>query len=213
LNNFNHVVDSAAVRAKFGISRDAFVIGHVGRFDKQKNHTFLVEIAAEVAKQEPKMRLLLVGDGPLRSQIEQRVNQRGLADQVIFAGVQPNVPQLMLGGMDAFLLPSLHEGLPIVGIEAQAAGLPLILSDVITEEVDQVKPLIQRISLSQPASEWAEAILVLPNIASVLSPSEALMLVENSHFNIQISLKQLAKIYQIQTTQQQKALTKTYTDE
>ena len=195
LKDFNHLVDSATVRAKFGIPRDAFVIGHVGRFEKQKNHTFLVEIAAEVAKQEPKMRLLLVGDGPLRSQIEQRVNQMGLADLVIFAGVQPNVPQLMLGGMDAFLLPSLHEGLPVVGIEAQAAGLPFILSDVITEEVDQVKPLIKRLSLSQCASEWAKAVLESPSLKSLYPQAESLTSMENSPFNIAYSVQDLTKIY------------------
>jgi glycosyltransferase involved in cell wall biosynthesis len=214
LTSFREPLDAIALRTELGIPANAFVIGHAGRFEKQKNHVFLLEIAVEVVKREPKMYLLLLGQGSLRAEIEQKAIDLGLGDRIIFAELRSDVPRVMLGVMDLFLLPSLHEGLPVVGIEAQAAGLPFILSDVITEEVDLVKPLIQRISLSQPASEWAEAILVLRNIASVISPSEALMLVENSHFNIQISVKQLAKIYQIQTTQQQKALTtKTSTDE
>ena len=195
LTKFNHVVDSAAVRAEFGIPADAFTIGHVGRFDRQKNHEFLVEIAAEVAKREPKMRLLLVGEGPLRSRVEEKVKQMGLADQVIFAGTQPNVPQLMLGAMDVFLLPSLHEGLPVVGIEAQAAGLPFILSDAITEEVDRVKPLIHRISLSQPASVWAKTILSAKNTVSNITQADSLALLENGLFNIACSIDSLTKIY------------------
>ena len=195
LTKFNQLVDSAAVRAEFGIPADAFTIGHVGRFDEQKNHEFLVEIAAEVAKREPKMRLLLVGEGPLRSQVEQKVKQMGLADRVIFAGGQPNVPRLMLGAMDVFLLPSLHEGLPVVGIEAQAAGLPFILSDVITEEVDRVKPLIQRISLSQPASVWAKTILSVRDAILRISQANSLAILENSEFNISCSVNSLTNIY------------------
>lgn len=195
LTKFNHVVDSVAVRAEFGIPADAFTIGHVGRFDRQKNHEFLVEIAAEVAKREPKMRLLLVGDGPLRSPVEEKVKQMGLTDLVIFAGVQPNVPRLMLGAMDVFLLPSLHEGLPVVGIEAQAAGLPFILSDVITEEVDRVQPLIHRISLSQPASVWAKTILSARNTVSNITQADSLALLENGQFNIACSIDSLTKIY------------------
>ena len=195
LTKFNNVVDSAAVRAEFGIPADAFTIGHVGRFQEQKNHKFLIEIAAEVAKREPKMRFLLMGDGPLRSQVEQKVKQMGLANQIIFAGVQPQIPRLMLGAMDVFLLPSLHEGLPVVGLEAQAAGLPFILSDVITEEVDLVKPLIHRISLSQPASVWANTILSLRNTVSNITPAHSLALLENSKFNIACSINSLTKIY------------------
>lgn len=194
-------IDAAAIRTQLGIPADAFVIGHVGRFVLQKNHKFLLEIAAEIAKREPTMRLLLIGEGILRPDIEQKVLEMNLRDRVIFGGVRSDVPHLMRGAMDVFLLPSLHEGLPVVGIEAQAAGLPFILSDTITEEVARVKPLIQRISLSQPPSDWAEAILALRKSASVLSPSEALMLLENSHFNIQISVKELSKIYHIQTTE------------
>lgn len=195
LNPFRNIVDSVAVRAEFGIPADAFVIGHVGRFCEQKNHVFLVDIAAEVAKREPKMRLLLVGDGSLRPGIEQKVVQMGLADRVIFAGGRSDVPRLMLSAMDVFVLPSLYEGLPVVGIEAQAAGLPLILSDVITEEVDQVKPLVRRISLSQPAFVWADAVLAARNTTSDISQADILPVLENSLFNIAYAMKTLKKTY------------------
>ena len=195
LTPFQNCVDPIAVRAELDIPPDAFVIGHVGRFFEQKNHVFLVDIAAEVARREPKMFLLLVGGGSLWSAIEQKVNQAGLADRVVFAGVRPDVPRLMVGAMDVFLFPSLSEGLGIVLIEAQSAGLPCIVSDAVPKEADVVKPLIRRISLSQPASAWAEAILAARDAAPTITQPEAMTIMEKSPFNIQTSVKQLEVVY------------------
>lgn len=195
LTPFQELVNSVALRFELGIPADAFVIGHVGRFEEQKNHEFLLDIAVEVAKREPRMRLLLVGDGPLRLDIERKVDQVGLVDHVVFAGLRPDVPRLMMGAIDVFVLPSFHEGLPLVGIEAQAAGLPFILSDVITEEADVVKSLVRRLFLSQPASVWAEAILTTREAGPEITQAEALMLVEQSSFNIQTGVKDLEKLY------------------
>jgi glycosyltransferase involved in cell wall biosynthesis len=196
LTSFQAPVDAVAVRSELGIPKDAFVIGHVGRFDPQKNHVFLLDIAAEVAKREPKMRLLLVGVGSLRSDIEKKIAQLGLSDRVIFAGSRPDVPRLMRGAMDVFVLPSLYEGLGLVLVEAQAAGLSCIFSDVIPEEADVVKPLVKRISLSESASTWAEAVLTAPNNASTLTRIDALNIVEKSAFNIEIGVKKLVKAYE-----------------
>jgi glycosyltransferase involved in cell wall biosynthesis len=195
LTPFRAPVDPAAVRAELDIPPDAFVVGHVGRFTEQKNHTFLVDIAAEVATREPRMCLLLVSDGPLRPAIEQKVAQMGLADRVVLAGLRSDVPRLMLGAMDVFVLPSFYEGLPIVGIEVQAAGLPFVLSDVITEELDTVKPLVRRMPLSQPASAWAEMILAARNAGPGITQPKALALVEQSSFNIRTVVKDLEKFY------------------
>ena len=195
LKPFREPVDARTIRAELGIPADAFVISHVGRFVAQKNHLFLLEIAAEVAKREPKMRMLLLGEGSLRPEIEQKAIELELGDRIIFAGNRSDVPRLMLGAMDAFILPSLHEGLPVVGIEAQAADLPFILSDIITEEVDRVKPLIHRISLSQPASVWAQEILLVKNKISNISQADSLAILENSKFNIACSVDSLTKIY------------------
>ncbi|MCP6758885.1 MAG: glycosyltransferase family 1 protein [Fischerella sp. CENA71] len=188
-------IDVVDLRVKFDIPADAFVIGHVGRFYKQKNHQFLIEIFAEVAKREPRAYLLLVGEGPLRPTIEQQVMQLGLGKQVIFLGRRSDVPQLMITAMDVFLLPSLSEGLPMVGIEAQAAGLPLILSDVITDEVNQIKPLIQKISLSQPVKVWTNAVLATRNFKARITQTDTVAVLENSEFNISYSIKALTKIY------------------
>jgi glycosyltransferase involved in cell wall biosynthesis len=193
INPFQESIDSMAVRHEFGIPEDAFVVGHVGRFYEQKNHNFLMDIAAEVVKQEPKTRFLLVGDGPLLPSIKRKVIQLGLKDNVIFAGVRSDIPRLMLGAMDVFLFPSLYEGLGLVLIEAQAAGLPCIFSDVIPEEVDVVKPLIQRISLKEPVSNWAN--IVINTKTQHTNQLEAFTIIVNSFFNIKISNKSLQKFY------------------
>jgi glycosyltransferase involved in cell wall biosynthesis len=195
LTPFHDVVDPIAVRAELGIPEDAFVIGHVGRFVTVKNHTFIVDIASEVAQREPKLYLLLVGDGPLRPDIEQKVAQMGLCDRVIFAGIRSDVHRLMLGAMDVFLFPSLYEGMGNVRLEAQAAGVYCVVSDTVPEEGDVVKPLVQRMSLSQPACQWAEAILAAKEADPGITQAEALRLVEQSSFNIQTTVKDLQKRY------------------
>lgn len=194
LNPFINYVDPVTVRSEFGMPADAFVVGHVGRFDEQKNHGFILEIAFEVAKREPNMYLLLIGQGSLQPDIKHKALQMGLGDRVIFAGSRPDVAYLMLGVMDAFLLPSLYEGLPLVLLEAQAAGLPCIFSDTIPEEINVVKPLIHRLSLSQPASKWAEVVLSQRNIELISQP-DALKILKNSPFCIEKSMQNLQNIY------------------
>jgi glycosyltransferase involved in cell wall biosynthesis len=173
---FRATVDPVAVRAGLGIPADALVVGHVDRFREVKNHTFLVDIAVELAKREPRMRLLLIGDGPLRPAIERQAKKGGVGEKIFFAGVRSDISRLMLGAMDVFVLPSLHEGLPIVGIEAQAAGLPFILSDVVSEETDVVDSLVRRLSLSQPASAWAEEIVAMKRFPPPVAQQNAVRL-------------------------------------
>ncbi len=192
---FRNAINPAEVRAEFGIPEDAFVIGHVGRFETQKNHHFLVEIAAEIAKREPNMRLILMGVGSLRPQIEAKVTRMGLADRVIFGGSRPDIPRLMRGIMDVFLCPSLYEGLCLVAIEAQSAGLPCIFSDVIAEEADIVKPLIQRVSLSETTAYWSEVVLANKTNQPFITKLDALDILAKSVFNIEVSLQQLTKFY------------------
>ena len=195
LESFRCSVVYNTARTQLGLPEDAFVIGHVGRFVEVKNHGFLIQVLLELVKHEPKTYLLLVGDGPLRSAIEQQVTQAGLVDRVVFAGSRSDVPYLMLSAMDAFLFPSLYEGLGLVLIEAQAAGLACILSDVVPEEADIVKPLVYRLSLLQPAAVWAEAVLATRNVEPVIAPTAALEIVQKSVFNISRSVEQLEQIY------------------
>ncbi len=195
LTPFHLSVEPTEIRSDLGIPQDAFVIGHVGNFTEQKNHAFLLKVAAEIARHEPKMRLLLVGDGPLRPSIERQVAQAGISSQLIFTGFRGDVPRLMLGAMDAFIFPSLFEGLGIVLLEAQAAGLPCIFADVVPEEADVIPILLQRLPLTQPPAIWAEAVLKTINQAPPVTQREALAIMENSHFNIFSRINELENIY------------------
>lgn len=148
---------SKAVLKELGILEETFVVGHVGRFFEQKNHTFLIDIFKEIHLRNEKSVLLLVGDGELRKDIEAKVTSLGLENHVIFAGVRNNVHEL-LQAMDVFVFSSLYEGLGIVLIEAQAAGLPCFASDIMPEECE-VTNLLNRISLTEPADVWADIVL------------------------------------------------------
>ncbi|MEO1186390.1 MAG: glycosyltransferase [Cyanobacteria bacterium J06636_27] len=192
---FHQSVNSREVRTELGIPDNAFVVGHVGRFYKQKNHEFLLKIFAEILNREPQAYLLLLGEGSLRENIEQQAVEMGISNRVIFAGVRADVPRLMIGAMDVFILPSFHEGLPVVSIETQAAALPLILSDVITNELEKVAPLVQQISLSQPAPVWADAAVAVRDSTIKVTQTDSLAVLENSEFDIDYSIELLTKTY------------------
>ena len=134
------------------------VIGNASRFDFQKNHDFLVDVFAEIHKRQPESILLLVGEGDLQADIQEKVNNLALTDCVRFLGLRADVPQL-LQAMDVFVLPSRFEGLPVVAIEVQAAGLKMFMSDAITQEAAITNNLVEFIPLEQGAQVWAEKIL------------------------------------------------------
>ena len=132
------------------------LIGHVGRFDAQKNHQFLIEVMAKLVAKHPDYRLLLVGTGDLEARIREKVNQMGLNEFVIFAGTRADVP-CILQAMDLFLFPSLMEGLSLSMVEAQCAGLPCVVSDTIPDEV-KMTDLVDFISLQAPIESWCHTI-------------------------------------------------------
>lgn len=144
-------------RKELNIPKDALVIGHVGRFMYQKNHAFLIEIFKEVVEEHPNAVLLLIGDGELRSAIEAKVQNYSLSSKVFFLGLRKDVKNLY-NCMDVFILPSWYEGLPVVGVEAQANGLPIILSDKVTNEILLTKSA-SALSLSDGTSCWTNRIL------------------------------------------------------
>lgn len=194
LDPFAEAVDRPAVRAQLRLPEEAFVIGHVGRFSPVKNHAMILDLLAAVRARDSRAHLLLVGDGPLRPAMEAKAKQLGLEQQVVFAGFRADISQLMLGAMDLFLLPSRYEGLGLVLIEAQAAGLPCVLSDIIPAEVDVVPGLLTRISLDEPVESWAEKILAVRQARHPAQP-EALAVVRQSAFSVEKSTAALCRAY------------------
>ena len=144
-------------RKELGISDDTLVIGHVGRFVEQKNHRFLIDIFNEIYKKNNNSLLLLAGQGPLIDEIKNKVKSLKLEKKVKFLGQRSDIDKLYQV-FDVFLLPSLYEGLPVVGVEAQAAGLLCELSNDMTKET-KVLDTTRFISLNISAEEWANNIL------------------------------------------------------
>lgn len=143
------------LRKEIGIADDDFVIGHIGRFVEQKNHRFLIDVFAEVKKKEEKAKLVLVGQGPLREEIEQKVKDLGLEKDVCFLGQRSDTNKLY-SVFDVFCLPSLYEGLPVVGVEAQANGVACIFSNNVSKET-RIDPT--SIFLNNDIEPWKDKIL------------------------------------------------------
>ena len=126
---FQQRVDPAEVRGELGIPPQAAVVGNVGSFREAKGHRVFVQAAVEIARRRPDAWFLLVGDGALRPQVEAEVDRLGMKQRFVFAGVRQDIPR-MLAAMDVFLMPSQHEGFGTVAVEAQAAGVPVVASDL-----------------------------------------------------------------------------------
>lgn len=140
---------------KLGLD-NKFVIGHIGRFNEQKNHEFLIEIFLSIKKKKDNAILLLIGDGPLMEVTQEKAKRLGVYDSVVFLGRRNDIQDL-LNAMDIFILPSLFEGLPVVGVEAQASGLPIVLSTEITREIGLES--YKYIDLDKSPEYWANEIL------------------------------------------------------
>lgn len=144
------------MRQQLGVE-DKLVIGCVARFRPEKNHAFLLEILKEVLKTRGNAVLLFAGDGPCEEETKNKAAEMGLQDKVIFMGMRSDIPDVMQA-MDVFTLASLWEGLPVVGIEAQASGLHCIVSDGVTDEMNAID-MVEYISLQAPISEWADKLV------------------------------------------------------
>ena len=146
------------IRRELGFESNDIVIGHVGRFNSQKNHDFLIDIFEECVKLNSNVKLLLIGDGDGKQKIQEKVSKLEIQERVIFAGVRSDVSKL-LQAMDIFVFPSLYEGLPVTMIEAQASGLPCVISDQVPKECIVTCGLVSSKSLNELPIQWAEHIL------------------------------------------------------
>ncbi len=136
---------------------DCFTIGHIGRFEKPKNHKFLIDVFFEVIKRRENAKLLLVGDGTLKNSIIKKVKRLGIENKVIFAGIRTDINHI-LQAMDVLLFPSTYEGLGIAVIEAQASSLPCVVSNNIPKEAF-ITDIIFSISLKSNIKEWTNKVL------------------------------------------------------
>ena len=135
------------------VLNDSFVVGHIGRFSKQKNHKFLLDVFLEIINYKPNSVLCLVGIGELEDEIKQYAVQLGIINKVIFCGIRRDVSHILMA-MDVLVFPSFYEGMPNVVIEAQTTGLPCLVSDTVTEEC-KVTDKVEFLSLTNSAVEWA----------------------------------------------------------
>lgn len=136
------------------------VIGHIGRFIKAKNHSFLLEIMKQVVQREPNIILLLVGEGDLKKKIQSDAKKEGLSEHIRFTGLRNNIATIM-HSLDVFVFPSLYEGLGLVLLEAQASGVPCIVSEAIQPEADVNAGLVTKLSLADGPDVWADKIIEL----------------------------------------------------
>ena len=167
-----------------------FVVGHVGRFMKQKNHDFLIDIFAELVKQKPESVLLLIGEGPLFGHIRDKVNSLDLQDKVRFLGVRSDVAELY-NAMDVFVLPSFYEGLPVVGVEVQANGLPFLCSDMVTKEI-LISNNITLLALGVAHKKWIDEFVKVLNRSS---NADVLQSMHSSGFDIRKESEKMENYY------------------
>lgn len=177
------------IRNEIKIS-DKLVFGHVGNFNNQKNHIFLIDVFKRIVTLNENTCLLLIGDGPLRKEIEFKVHEQGLEKYVLFLGKRMDVENFYQA-MDCMILPSLYEGLPMVGVESQCSGLPVLFSDTITKEVGLVK--FRFMSLEDTIENWAKSAMSLAQ--EDLDRSQAVKVIERRGFCINKEAEKLATLY------------------
>lgn len=144
------------MRTEFEVA-DKLVIGCVGRFRTEKNQAFLLGVLKEALKTEPNAVLLFAGDGPLEDDVKQKAAEMGISDKCVFLGMRSDIPDVMQA-MDVLAMPSLFEGLPVTGIEAQAGGLRVVASTGVPDEMDAIH-LICFLPLDDGEKKWAEMLI------------------------------------------------------
>lgn len=177
------------IRKKLGY-KEQLIVGNIGRFSPQKNHFFILDVFAEILNKAPSARLMLIGDGELRTDVENTAKRKGIYESIDFLGNRNDVPDL-LQVMDVFLLPSLYEGFGIVNLEAQCTGLPCVVSTEVPEVV-RVTDLVQFIPLSEAPDVWADAVCKKADIAVRKSRETELI---RAGYDIASTAAQLQELY------------------
>lgn len=169
---------------------DKYVIGHVGNFNIQKNHEFLIDVFNELQKDKDNVVLILVGDGELRKNIIEKCERLGISDKIIYLGTRNDVNKIM-NVFDCFVFPSIYEGLGIVLIEAQATGIPCVFSDVVPKEANIIKENNTTISLKSNLKVWSKAIIDSQN-KKLKNPKKR---IQDAGYDINIEAKKMQEFY------------------
>ena len=191
-DRFTYNVNSRqSIRKQYNIDDDQLVVGHIGRFSEQKNHAFILDVFSEVKKQVDDAVLMLVGVGELMDAVKKKTDELKLNDSVIFAGKQLKTEDYY-SAFDLFLMPSLYEGLPIVGVEAQCEGLNCFFSDQIDKQI-LITSNAKMVSLNNKSSEWASLLISAKNTDRIASVAE----VTQKDYSIKSTVLALQKIYEV----------------
>ncbi len=190
------------IRKEYKLEKQ-IVLGHVGTFNYQKNHGYLIDVFSELIKSsDKKYKLVLIGDGKYKTAIEEKVKKLNIKDNVIFVG-KTNEVQNWLQAMDIMIFPSRFEGFPAVLVEWQIAGLPCIISDKITDKV-KLTNLVQFESIEESPKEWAKKIENISIEDREESKPKILKQIKESGFDIKENAKKLEKIYDSLLREEQK---------
>jgi glycosyltransferase involved in cell wall biosynthesis len=180
---------------ELGLPEDAWIVGHVGRFFPVKNHAFLLDVFRELADRVPNAYLVCLGHGPEKDNFESLVKQAGLESRVRIQLSRKDVGRFFGGLFDVFVFPSLYEGLGMVAIEAQAAGIPVVMSDRVPPEAVAIPEITKVLSLSSSPQEWADEVLRFRAIATSIDRQQCYQQLQASPFNIERNAAHLLNYY------------------
>lgn len=195
LRKYNNIDDKqiGSLKDQLGICADEFAIGHVGRFDRFKNQRFVIDVFFEFLKTHADSRLILTGDGELRNELELYAKKLGIEDRVRFTGIRDDIPELMKC-FNVLLFPSIIEGLGGVVLEAQAAGIPAVISENVPISVDVGLDLVKQLSLNAPITDW---VIATQNCKKIKRPDFNIieMQFDQSGYSLEASIKKYVDIY------------------
>lgn len=194
LSAFTSPANGDALRSELGIPQGVRTIGQVGRFVEEKNHRFTIEVFAELVRARRDVHLVLVGEGPERPAIKRLVRERQLQDRVHFTGLRTDVPALMRGLFELMLLPSMWEGMPLVVLEAQAAGVPCLVSPVVPDDAVVIPQLVHRVAPARGSNAWATKAESMLKQGGMDSRAAVELLAETG-YNAQRTARMLEGIY------------------
>ena len=178
------------VRKNLSVSNE-YVLINTGRFTEQKNQTFLIDIVNELKKKGENVKLFLLGDGPLKAKCQDKVDKLELQDIVYFLGVKANVEDYLFAA-DCYVMPSLYEGLPVAGVEAECTGIPCVFSENITREVKLNENAIF-VGLNTSALEWSHIVL---DKCEVKERENAVKAIRDAGYDIHDVASNMQKFYE-----------------